>query len=318
MWRWLVERILRKKGAASTAAPSLDALCRPVQTDVLPAGSLQMELPAADRSLQPQALPAETLGAINACLLAGGFRGPFAFLCDGIMGCVYHGPAVPESPRWIEAAESPFGMRVLDCEAFCTQSAVFAAGQPYRAAAERRDAVNRTGGACYRGQSPPGAVRLPCSLRYPIEAGAPLGGPLLWANDPAEMWNLFLFDDFLYFARSWSGTLRYRAKVMFLERTVLIRNVEAAAKPVVNERHVLARGRGDILWMDEVFVLRQVDFLIKALLYGVLCPAPLPLPGLDAVGTGSLAYYALAEYGRAGRYPTYEDTTAYLRSAFEC
>ena len=61
MWRWLVEHILWKKGAASTAAPSLDALCRPVQTDVLPAGSLQMELPAADLSLQPQDPPAEGL-----------------------------------------------------------------------------------------------------------------------------------------------------------------------------------------------------------------------------------------------------------------
>jgi hypothetical protein len=317
MWRWLVEHVLRKKGITSAAAPSLDAICRTVQTDVLPAGSLQMELPAADVSFEPQSPQGETLAAISALMQNTDWRGPFGLVCDGILGIVYHRQEVPESPRWIEAAESPFRMRVLDCEAFCTQSEVFAIGDPTPDVGARLEAVYRTAGACYHGQSPTGATRIPCALRYRTGRGQLQNGPLFGARDRADMWNIYFADGHFYFGRSWSGILRYRAEASFENGTMLITSVEAA-KPEASERHCLARGPDDILWMDEDFVVRQVDFLIKALLYGVLCPAPLPLPGLDPVGTGSLAYYALAEYGRVGRYPTYEDSTAYLRSAFEC
>ena len=209
-------------------------------------------------------------------------------------------------------------MRVLDCEALCTQSEVFAIGDPSPDVGARVEAVYRTAGACYRGQSPTGATRIPCDLRFPTGRGRLQlqNGPLFGARDRADMWNIYFAGGHFYFGRSWSGILRYRAEAWFEEGTMLISSVEAA-KPEAGERHCLAREPNDILWMDEDFVVRQVDFLIKAILYGLLCPAPLPLPGLDPVGTGGLAYCALAEYGRLGRFPSYEDTTAFPRFSLE-
>ena len=61
---------------------------------------------------------------------------------------------------------------------------------------------------------------------------------------------------------------------------------------------------------DEELAVRQVDFLIKALLYGVEAPAPLPR-GLSEANSGAIALFSLTEYGRWGWYPTFEDTTEY-------
>src|SRR5262249_28373235 len=61
---------------------------------------------------------------------------------------------------------------------------------------------------------------------------------------------------------------------------------------------------------DDEFPVRQVDFLIKALLYRLQVPTPLPR-GLSEEKSGAIALYCLTEYGRWGWFPTFEDTTEY-------
>jgi len=109
-----------------------------------------------------------------------------------------------------------------------------------------------------------------------------------------DLWNVFLFDEYLYFTRSWTGELRHRARADFRDHACFITQVESS---------------GDVEAPDEGFAVRQVDFLVKALLYNLMVPAPVPRRVCE--NTSTAASYALTEYGRHGSFPTFRDTTEY-------
>ncbi len=117
-----------------------------------------------------------------------------------------------------------------------------------------------------------------------------------------DLWNVFLFDDHLYFTRSWTGLIRYRAKLLFRAGALFVTEVETSQTRPHNDPYCNLG--------DEELPVRQVDFLIKALLYRLQAPAPLPR-GLSEEKPGAIALFSLTEYGRWGSYPTFEDTTEY-------
>lgn len=65
----------------------------------------------------------------------------------------------------------------------------------------------------------------------------------------------------------------------------------------------------DALSDDNTFGVRQVDLLIKTLLFNLACPVP--LPNNAPKEAGGIALYSLTEYGRVGGYPSFGDTTEY-------
>lgn len=226
----------------------------------------------------PEAVPSDpsssfsaptTLGPLVEEMKAKGYQGPFASLCaDGIMVVVFHGPEVSLEPPWIEPTNNPFQMRVLDCEVFCQHSPMFAIGE----GAESIDARFKQARHC-QPQPIADALKIPCLLSYPRGGERIPDGAHFVAESMEDLWNVFLFDDHFYFTRSWTGRLRYRAKVLFRDRAMFMTEVEASRTGPT------AKLSSDL--EDEGLPVRQVDYLVKSLLYRLkallLCPVTCPI-----------------------------------------
>lgn len=133
---------------------------------------------------------------------------------------------------------------------------------------------------------------VPCNLEYQVE-NRPAEGPLFKSRLMEEKWDIYSFDDRLFFCRSWSGELIYRAAVKCDPPTLKVLMVESSqASP-------------------EKTAVRQVDFLVKSHLMSAI--ALHPLPEELRHDTEKLAIYSFTFYGRRGLYGTFEETigTAY-------
>jgi hypothetical protein len=112
---------------------------------------------------------------------------------------------------WLGPDQNPFRMRVLDCRPFST-TMISTTKDP--AIAARFNALRRENGEQHRGQHPADPLAVPCVLSYPFN-GESRDGPLFVARQMEDKWDVYLSDSTLYFARSWTGELAFRAAVEF-------------------------------------------------------------------------------------------------------
>lgn len=190
-------------------------------------------------------------------------------------------------PRWLAPAENRFGIRCLDCREFARQL-VSSTGEP--SVAGTFTMLRSSQGEHVRGRLPVNTLMVPCLLEYPPLKGA-IDGPVYLAGEMEEKWDIFLFDGQLYFARSWTGALVFKASAEFSRTGVRILTVAADAK---------AAGR------DPRYVTAQVDFLVKSHLYHLEAPHPLP-EGLSEEAE-QVAMFSFGQYGRMAAYATFEET----------
>ena len=101
-----------------------------------------------------------------------------------------------------------------------------------------------------------------------------------------------LFDGIIYFARSWSGVLVYKAAITFMDTQAIISNIDAIRQTTIGGSWV---------------TICAVDFLVKSHLYRREAPHILP-PSIPDDEMG-IAAYSFQEYGRWASFATYEDTT---------
>jgi hypothetical protein len=230
-----------------------------------------------------------------------GYQGPYANVCDGVIATMFHGPAVSLDPAWVEPANNVFQMRVLDCEAFCRNTLLFTFGEDGPAIdALFKQARAEPGRFCER-RPIPDTLHMPCLLSYPRSGESAPDGAHFFAEAMEDLWNVFQFDGHFYFTRSWTGQLMYRAKLQYRPGALFITEVEASQTRPKDVYGIV---------LDEELAVRQVDFLVKALLYQLPVPAPLPRR-LSEENRGTMALFALTEYGRWGWFPTFDDTTEY-------
>ncbi len=277
MWRWL-----RKRTMTDTRASNGDSF-------------------SVSSSTSPDAETTSGLGAIVDDMKGKGYQGPFANMCDGILSVTLHGPNVSMDPPWIDTDKNPFQMRVVDCEQFCSDSFLFVIGDDAQSIRDCFDKGKVDTGRLRESLYDPHVES--CLLGYPKSAGEIPDGPQAAAKSMEDLWNIFLIEGYLYFTRSWTGLLRHRAKVDLRDRAMFV--TEVATNLLRAENSLFA----DAYSNDNTFGVRQVDFLIKTLLYNLPCPAP--LPNNAPAKTGGIALFALTEYGRIGCYPTFDDTTEY-------
>jgi hypothetical protein len=141
------------------------------------------------------------------------------------------------------------------------------------------------------GLSPANASRLECDLHFPFNSES-YDGPLFLADVMEDKWDIYLYDGHLYFARSWSGNLLFRAKIRLGGRDARIPWVEAEL-------------RGD--YEDPIFAISVVDFLMKSHLYGREVPHPIPHGYSDNPLT--IARFSMEVFGRWASYAKLGDTT---------
>lgn len=189
---------------------------------------------------------------------------------------------------WVSATKNPFGVDLLDCRAF-SGSMIATTKDPK--VAESFTMLRRSKGEEHRGAPPEQEAICPCDLRY-AHSGDVEDGPLFKAESMEDKWDIYLYDNYLYFARSWTGTLEYRARITFDGQ----------------EAHVVAvEARRELVEDDPAYAVAAVDFLIRSHLYGQ--PIPHPLPRAAGEDPRQLALLSWSMYGRKGLYGTFADTT---------
>lgn len=198
------------------------------------------------------------------------------------------GETLAEALRWLEPQQNAWGLRVLDCRPLTLTSTLITDDARI---AESFANLRQSDGSQHKGISPANASRLECDLHFPFN-GESLDGPLFLADVMEDKWDIYLYDGHLYFARSWSGDLRLRAKIDFKAPDARIPWVEAEL-------------RDD--YQDPVFVISAVDFLMKSHLYGR--EVPHPVPELFADDPETIARFSMTQFGRWASFAKVGDTT---------
>jgi hypothetical protein len=202
---------------------------------------------------------------------------------------------------WLAPEQNRFGVRVLDCRAFCRMM-VSLTGDP--AVALGFMELRSSQGGHLHNQRLANARQVAYPLRYRLPPAFTGGqrladGPLFQARAMEDKWDIFLHGDWLLFARSWTGTLAYRAGMGITPHEMKVSPIEMD-------------GSQD----DLEFAVREVDFLIKSHLLGDEVPHPLPAGFPD--DAERVLLYSFSQYGRQASYATYANTLAFgARSRFD-
>jgi hypothetical protein len=142
-----------------------------------------------------------------------------------------------------------------------------------------------------RGRDPENAMFTECRLEYPRLA-LNRDGPLFQAGEMEEKWDIFCIEETLYFARSWSGDLVYKASVVIEHSQAVITQIAARGS---SENH------------HPEGVIAVVDYLIKSHVYGLV--APHPLSPARQTSPEELAYWSFGRFGCRGLFGTRKDVT---------
>jgi hypothetical protein len=196
-------------------------------------------------------------------------------------------PLVPDL-KWLERDQNPYTVRCLDVRSFTTTMISTAVDQKQ---AQKFKELRTSMGKHLGGKLPDDMSHVDCQLVYPHQ-GATRDGPLFLAKEMEDKWDVFLFDGALFFTRSWSGVLVYRAEITFMDTQAIISSIDS-----------LPIGVQGGAWL----AICAVDFLVKSLLYRREAPHTIP-PSVPDDDMG-IAAYSFREYGRWASYATFEDTT---------
>jgi hypothetical protein len=199
--------------------------------------------------------------------------------------------------RRLNPSENIYGRPCFDVRGF-TRSVMTSTDdeQISHAFLERR----RSDGREYLNALPEAAQPMPCDLHYPLVDWP--DGPLFKAHEMEEKWDIFFRAGYLYFARSWTGQLIYRARVERGPTELVITQVDADPRRTAAEPGM------------PVFA---VDFLVKSHLFGLDVPVHLPPVQFnnpieayqyktnEPAQIGQLVFH---EYGRKAGFATYANT----------
>jgi hypothetical protein len=186
--------------------------------------------------------------------------------------------------RWLRSGSNPVGIDILDCHMFAT---TMVSATSDETVAERFNNLRSSLGSEMAGASPERARCIGCCLDFTL--GTPLkDGPLFKAEVMEDKWDIYLFKGHVYFCRSWTGELIFRASVELLEKSMAITAIETNSSE------------------EDDIAIRQVGFLVWSHLVGRLSLHP--LPKRFEADVQSLTIYSFSQYGRRGWYGTMEDT----------
>lgn len=203
--------------------------------------------------------------------------------------------------QWLEPEESEFNIRVLDCRPFTGTRVSFAAEEQN---AQTFLSTRDSGGEHHRGKSPENARSFSSDLSYPINAliysqilkRSPETrdlpeGKIFKAAEMEEKWDVYYFNKYFYFVRSWTDKIACRARA---EEEGLYLNITGIEYD------------GETAGEDKDYHLRAVDYLLKTFVIGLTVPHPIPA---DVENTPeSIALYSFSFAGRHAKFASYEDT----------
>jgi len=194
---------------------------------------------------------------------------------------------VDYNPVWLEPNQNPFGIKVLDVRKYCQSMICWTTDKKV---AKKFNKLRNSIGEKYIGKQPDNSIGIECNLHYSHPGSGP-DGPIFKATEMEDKWDIYIHNNFLYFARSWSGDLIFLTKVEFTGKEVVIGHISA---------------NSDFVNSDKLNAISQVDYIIKSHLFKVEVPHSLPT---NFQGNNTeIAEYSFSTYGRRASFATYEDT----------
>ncbi|MES2073449.1 MAG: hypothetical protein V4488_24055 [Pseudomonadota bacterium] len=181
---------------------------------------------------------------------------------------------------------NPFSVDGYDCLAFVRAMKANAADPGVaRTFADLRSIT----GAAYAGQMPPDAVEIASRLEYPGEQVR--DGMLYKADKMEQKWDIYLYQQQLYFCRSWTGALVYVAAFDMAKGKISVNKIWAAKEALSD---------------DDGFAIQEVDYLIKS--HVMQRRVPHPLPSDLQKEAEIIGQYSFGQYGNMCCFGTYADT----------
>jgi hypothetical protein len=180
--------------------------------------------------------------------------------------------------------ENPFGVDGFDCYEFVS-SMLSTTKDPD--IARSFVSLRSTDGQEIRGTLPDDCVEVPCSLSYEY-GGETVDGILFKSSVMEEKWDIYLYDNRVYFCRSWTGSLTFVAEITPAEKLLRVSRLWASRSE------------------ETAFAVQQVDYLIKSHLYKLQVPHPLPQELQNE--SKAAALYSFSQYGRICCFGTFENT----------
>lgn len=200
----------------------------------------------------------------------------------------------PFAPLWIDASESPFGIRVLDCRSVAHRM-ISTSKSPevlnYFASQEALRAEQ------FRTATPANPQAFALDMSFSRCRIPETEGPVYLAQVMEDKWDIFRFGDALFFVRSWSGTLVHRARFAAPNGKLVITEVSTEASGVSSDTELREITRCEI------------DFLLRTHLRRERVPAPLAPGVAGSIAPESVAMVAFVRFGRWASYATEADTT---------
>ena len=198
---------------------------------------------------------------------------------------------LPE-PKWVDSSQNQFGVRLLDL-----RSSVFGltAWATSKDIVESFSRLRRVDGKEYVNKLPEDYVEFDSNLSFAY-FGAHEEGPVFKARAMEDKWDMYVYGERLYIARSWTGTLCLVANCAFKSNHVEIHRIYAEKK---------------IIFGDLQYAGRVVDFLIKSHMSNMVVPHPLPIK-LKHESLGEIAAHSFEMFGRRGLFGSFDETIGIL------
>src|SRR5579859_5414937 len=195
----------------------------------------------------------------------------------------------PFELRWLDASESPFGVRVLDCRSVAHRMISTSKSPEVLGYFASQEALR---GEQFRTAPPPNSQAFAMDLRYSGFCIPETEGPVYLAQVMEDKWDIFRFGDVLFFVRSWSGTLVHRARFAAPNGGLVIAEVSTEASRASSDPGLRKITRCEI------------DFLLRTHLHRERVPAPLPPEVAGSTAPESVAMLAFGRFGRWASFAT--------------
>jgi hypothetical protein len=187
--------------------------------------------------------------------------------------------------EWHEIGQdNPFNKRILDVRSL-TWSVV--ATTRSKAIAEKYNELRRSDGRYLIGTEPADFASVDCDLRYPNNGEKPEG--IVFKADSMDVkWDIYIYSNIFYFARSWAGELGYKGYADVSEKEVRIRRIDYARIPGMDD--------------DPGLAIEDVHFLVMTHAMKRVYPHPIPKSVPD--DPKQIALYSFSMFGNKACYAT--------------
>jgi hypothetical protein len=196
--------------------------------------------------------------------------------------------------QWYEVGEgNPFNKRILDIRSF-TLSMIATTSR--KEIAEKYNLLRTSAGEEYIGIEVPDSRSVLTKLEYPHN-GSSLRGAAFKADSMDCKWDIYVYDNFFYFTRSWTGDLVYKAMAKIKADSIELTNIKYPPE------------------VDESIAINNVHFLMMSHACGKVFPHMIPKTVLSE---NEIALYSFSTFGNKACYATYEpiiDAVVVVRKA---